>query len=71
MLFTDAPGATETPFQVTSNAPNMTDENGDVNQATAPLFPRANQLFKLGNNIRRGTGILPVFFGHGQDARAT
>ena len=31
----------------------------------------ANQLFKLGNSIRRGTGILSVFFGHGQDARAT
>jgi hypothetical protein len=28
-------------------------------------------LFKLGNVICRGTGILPVFFGHGQHARAT
>jgi hypothetical protein len=32
---------------------------------------RADQLFKLGNTVCRGTGILPVFFGHGQDARAT
>ena len=36
-----------------------------------PQSSRANQLFKLGNNICRGMGILPVFFGHGQDARAT
>jgi hypothetical protein len=33
--------------------------------------PRADQLFKLGNAFHRGTGILPVFSGHGQDARAT
>ena len=32
---------------------------------------RARQFFKLGNKICRSTGILPVFFGHGQDARAT
>ena len=30
-----------------------------------------NQLFDLGNGDWRSTGILPVFFGHGQDARAT
>jgi hypothetical protein len=28
-------------------------------------------MFKLGNAFHRGTGILPVFSGHGQDARAT
>ena len=44
--------------------------------ARAPVSPsfsrhRADQLFKLGNTVCRGTGILPVFFGHGQDARAT
>ena len=27
-------------------------------------------MFKLGNAICRGTGVLPVFFDHGQDARA-
>jgi hypothetical protein len=32
---------------------------------------RANQLFKLGSAFHRSTGILPVFSGHGQDARAT
>ena len=35
------------------------------------LVDRANQFFNLGNAICRGTGILPVFFAHGQDARAT
>ena len=28
---------------------------------------RADQLLKLGSRIWRGTGILPVFFGHGQE----
>jgi len=32
---------------------------------------RADQPFKLGNDIWRGTDILPVFFAEGQDARAT
>ncbi len=36
-----------------------------------PSAGRAEQFFKLGKKICRGTGILPVFFGHGQDARAT
>ena len=35
----------------------------------APKRTRANQLFKLGDNIWRGTGILPVAEKHGQDAR--
>jgi hypothetical protein len=35
------------------------------------LIGRADQLFRLGNAFHRGTGILPVFSGHGQDARAT
>jgi hypothetical protein len=36
-----------------------------------PLFLRADQLFMLDHAICCGTGILPVFFGHRQDARAT
>jgi hypothetical protein len=32
---------------------------------------RADQLFKRRRAVRRSTGILPVFFSHGQDARAT
>jgi hypothetical protein len=32
---------------------------------------RADQFFELGNAFHRGTGILPVFSGHGQDARTT
>jgi tetratricopeptide (TPR) repeat protein len=38
---------------------------------TKVIAARANQSFQLGTGAWRSTGILPVFCGHGQDARAT
>ena len=51
-------------------------EGGTTNGRSSTLqlsypYRRASQLFKLGTGAWRSTGILPVFFGHGRDARAT